>query len=140
MYRLVLQHDDFGIHNMSVDVAQAGEISLTSVYDWETGCIIPLILAEIDFSVAGCDLIVDENGQPSVHTRPDLECETERRAQNQRYSVEFLNVRQASLSDPVSYLTWSYHHSLPCKPGSWAEARIGEMVGKDPHRSGTGHD
>lgn len=60
--RLVLQHDDFGLHNIPVDVDEAGELSLTSVYDWETGCIIPVILTEIEFLFARCDLIVDEKG------------------------------------------------------------------------------
>lgn len=92
LYRLVLQHDDFGLHNISVDVDEAGELSLTSVYDWETGCIIPVILTEIEFSIAGCDLIVDENGEPSVHFRSDQEREPERCSKNQRYSADFLNV------------------------------------------------
>ncbi|KAI7783175.1 uncharacterized protein LA080_012471 [Diaporthe eres] len=51
LYRLVLQHDDFGLHNIPVDVDEAGELSLTSVYDWGTGCIIPVILTEIEFSI-----------------------------------------------------------------------------------------
>lgn len=92
LYRFVLQHDDFGIHNMSFDVDEAGEIRLTSVYDWETGCILPIILTEIEFSIAGCDLIVNEEGEPSVHIRSDLERQPERRLQNQQYAVEFLNV------------------------------------------------
>lgn len=105
LYRLVLQHDDFGIHNMSVDVDEAGEPSLTSVYDWETGCIVPIILTEIEFSIAGCDLIVDEKGEPSVHIRSDLERGPERRLQNQQYSVEFLNVCPTPFSDVVSQST-----------------------------------
>lgn len=36
LYRLVLQHDDFGIHNMSVFVDEDGHLTITSVYDWET--------------------------------------------------------------------------------------------------------
>lgn len=102
LYRLVLQHDDFGLRNISVDVDEAGELSLTSVYDWETGCIIPVILTEIEFSIAGCDLIVDEKGEPSVHFWSDQEREPERRSKNQRYSADFLNVCQAPFSGSVS--------------------------------------
>lgn len=99
LYRIVLQQGDFGLHNASVDEYEAGELRLTSVRDWEADCIIPVVLTEIKFSIPGCDLIVDEKGEPSVHTRLDKEREPEREpergAQNQRYSVEFLNVRQA---------------------------------------------
>lgn len=102
LYRLVLQQGDFGSHNTAVDVDEAGELKVTSVRDWETDCIIPVILTEIKFSIPGCDLIVDEKGEPSVHTRLDKEREPERGAQNQRYSVEFLNVRRAPSSGPVS--------------------------------------
>lgn len=69
------------------------------MYDWETGCIIPVILTKIEFSIDGCYLIVDEKGELWVHMRSDLELEPERRAQNQRYSVGFLNVCQT----PVFY-------------------------------------
>lgn len=97
--RLVLQHDDFGLHNIAVDVDDAGEPRLTSVFDWETGCIISATLTQIEFSIDGCYLIGDEKGELWVHMRSDLELEPERRAQNQRYSVGFLNVCQP----PVFY-------------------------------------
>lgn len=54
------------------------------MYDWKTGCIIPAILTQIEFSIDGCYLIVDEKGELSVHMRSDLELKPERRAQNQR--------------------------------------------------------
>lgn len=102
LYRLVLQHDDFGLHNMSIDVDEEEELSLTSVYDWETGCIIPVILTEIEFSLSGCDLIVDERGEPSVRSRLDQEREPERSVKNQRYSADLLNVSPAPFSSSVS--------------------------------------
>lgn len=46
-----------------------------------------------------CYRIFDEKGEPSVYMQSDLELEPERRAQNQRYSVGFLNVCQT----PVFY-------------------------------------
>ncbi|KAF9769959.1 hypothetical protein IL306_012539 [Fusarium sp. DS 682] len=42
LYRLVLDHGDFGIHNMSI----TDECAVTSVFDWETGCIVPAILSD----------------------------------------------------------------------------------------------
>lgn len=111
--RLVPQHDDFGLHNISFAVDEAAELRLTPVYDWETGGIIPAILTQIEFSIAGCDLIVDEKGHPSAHARSDQERQPERSAQNQQYSVEFLNVCQAPFSGPVSSPTCSYVAHLP---------------------------
>lgn len=84
LYRLVLQHDDFGLHNISIDVEEAVQLSLTSVYHWEAGCIIPATLTETLFSIDGCYLIVDERGKPSVQTLSDVDLEPERRAQNQQ--------------------------------------------------------
>ncbi|POS73687.1 hypothetical protein DHEL01_v207918 [Diaporthe helianthi] len=95
LYRLILQHDDFSLHNMMVYVdEQTGDIELTSVYDWETACIVPVILSEIDFLIYNCDfkLVVDDKGEPSVHTRPGVEIEPERRLQDEQHAVEFLNV------------------------------------------------
>lgn len=93
LYRLVLQSDDYGIHNISIFVDQTGQLSVTSVYDWETGCIVPIILCEIEFAIAGCDLTIDENGEPSVHIRSSSESAPEQRVKNQQYSAEFLEVR-----------------------------------------------
>lgn len=84
-YRLVLQHDDFGIHNISVDEDEAGELSLTSVYDWETGCIIPIILTEISSLLPDATWSSTRKGEPSVHLRSDQERDPERAVQNQQY-------------------------------------------------------
>ncbi|KAG6362093.1 hypothetical protein INS49_010322 [Diaporthe citri] len=148
LYRLVLQHDDFGLHSISVDVDEAGELSLTSVYDWETGCIIPVILSEIEFSIAGCRLIVDEKGEPSVHLRSDQEREPERSAQNQRYSADFLNaiyecspyLKRVLRAGNDARRLWStlkrWKGDSPeeffGQLGSWAEARMGEMGAEIP--------
>ncbi|EHK44130.1 hypothetical protein TRIATDRAFT_265731 [Trichoderma atroviride IMI 206040] len=39
LYRFVLEHGDFGIHNMSIAMDLNQQPFITSVYDWETGCI-----------------------------------------------------------------------------------------------------
>jgi hypothetical protein len=43
LYRLVLEHDDFGIHNMTI----ASSIpKVTLLYDWETAHVVPAILSD----------------------------------------------------------------------------------------------
>lgn len=93
LYRLVLQSDDYGIHNMSIFVDEKGQLSVTSAYDWETGCIVPIVLSETEFAIAGCDLTIDENGEPSVHIRSSSESAPEQRVKNQQYSAKFLEIR-----------------------------------------------
>jgi len=93
LYRLFLQSDDYGVHNMSIFVDETGQLSVTSVYDWESGCIVPIILSEIEFAIAGCDLNIDENGEPSVNVRSSLKSTPEQRVKNQQYSAKFLEVR-----------------------------------------------
>lgn len=95
LYRLVLQHDDFGVHNMSVFVDEDGRLTITSVYDWEDGCIVPILLSEFRFRISGCDLDVEEDGTATVNTiRTEAERGKEQRAQNQAYSEFLLQVRR----------------------------------------------
>ena len=63
LYRLVLDHGDFGIHNMSITMDANGQPLVTSLYDWETGCIVPAILSDPLGSVE-VDLMIDENAAP----------------------------------------------------------------------------
>ena len=35
LYRLVLEHGDFGVHNMSITLDANGRPLVTSLYDWE---------------------------------------------------------------------------------------------------------
>lgn len=66
LYRLVLDHCDFGIHNMSITT---DEYTITSVFDWETGCIVPAILSDPLMAV-GVDLVTDMNAAPSITRVP----------------------------------------------------------------------
>lgn len=70
LYRLVLEHGDFGIHNMSITMDEKGQPLVTSLYDWETGCIVPAILSDPLMAVA-VDLTTDENAAPSITRLPD---------------------------------------------------------------------
>ncbi|KAK3377207.1 3-hydroxybutyryl-CoA dehydratase [Lasiosphaeria ovina] len=40
LYRLVIEHGDFGIHNTTISIqAGSGEPLVTSLFDWETACV-----------------------------------------------------------------------------------------------------
>jgi hypothetical protein len=71
IYRLVLEHGDFGIHNMSIAVEANGRPLVTSLYDWETGCIVPAILSDPSMAVSPVDLVIDGNAAPSFNDEPD---------------------------------------------------------------------
>ncbi|KAK3944096.1 3-hydroxybutyryl dehydratase [Diplogelasinospora grovesii] len=75
LYRPVLEHGDYGIHNMSIAVGATGEPLITSLYDWETGSIVPGLLADPEMAVP-VDLTADENGQPRI-TRVGSDATTE---------------------------------------------------------------
>jgi hypothetical protein len=60
-YRLVLEHGDFGIHNMTITDTP----TVTSLYDWETGHIVPAILSDPQMAVY-VDLELDGDGQPTI--------------------------------------------------------------------------
>ncbi|KAL8346134.1 hypothetical protein RB598_000167 [Gaeumannomyces tritici] len=87
LYRLVLDHGDFGIHNMSITVDAHGSPRVTSLYDWETGCILPAILSDPLMAVA-VDLVTDENAAPSITRVPS----------------------DAAPSDRVQYMEWTRHY------------------------------
>ncbi|KAF4119353.1 hypothetical protein GMORB2_4872 [Geosmithia morbida] len=46
LYRFVLDHGDFGIHNMTLARDDDDMPRITSVFDWEHGCVVPAILSE----------------------------------------------------------------------------------------------
>ncbi|KAF2496828.1 3-hydroxybutyryl-CoA dehydratase [Lophium mytilinum] len=69
-YRLVLEHGDFGIHNMSITTDSNGTPRVTSLYDWETGCILPALLSDPLMAVT-VDLIADADAKAAVTRTPD---------------------------------------------------------------------
>lgn len=70
LYRLVLEHGDFGIHNMSITTDADCQPLVTSLFGWETACIVPAILSDPMMAVA-VDLATDENATASVTRVPD---------------------------------------------------------------------
>lgn len=102
LYRPVLQHDDYGIHNMSIrvddDDEHDGRVGITSVFDWESACVVPVLLADVDFLVHGRFLAVDADGRPtwrmwSASDEPRLQWH----AQNQRHACHYLKVYRSGL-------------------------------------------
>jgi aminoglycoside phosphotransferase (APT) family kinase protein len=91
LYRPVLEHGDFGIHNMSIAVDARGKPLITSLYDWETGCIVPALLADPEMAVA-VDLTADENGQSRI-TRVGSDETAEYRDEYIKYTDFYLTVR-----------------------------------------------
>lgn len=65
LYRLVLERGDFGIHNLLIKLDANSRPLVTSVYNWETGCILPAILSDPLMRVK-FDLAEDKNGNPSI--------------------------------------------------------------------------
>ncbi|KAK4500572.1 hypothetical protein PRZ48_008761 [Zasmidium cellare] len=74
IYRLVLEHGDFGIHNMTID-DEGSSPEITSVFDWETGCIVPALLSDTLMCTL-VDLGIDGQGRPAV-TRVDRNSDQE---------------------------------------------------------------
>ena len=90
LYRLVLEHGDFGIHNMSVAVDASGAPRVTSLYDWETGCIVPAILSDPLMAVV-VDLVPDENATASI-TRVPADATPDARAQYMAWARHYFQV------------------------------------------------
>ncbi|KAK0614924.1 3-hydroxybutyryl-CoA dehydratase [Bombardia bombarda] len=89
LYRLVLEHGDFGIHNATIATSgDHGKPLVTSLYDWETGCICPALLSDPLVAAGPVDLIVDENGLPAVTRIPE----------------------DATQADHETYAVWSGHY------------------------------
>ncbi|TVY33320.1 hypothetical protein LOCC1_G008119 [Lachnellula occidentalis] len=90
LYRLVLEHGDFGIHNMSISMNADGQPIVTSLFDWETACILPAILSDPSMAVI-VDLIIDEETSPSF-TRVSKDATKEDRAQYMTWSRQYFKV------------------------------------------------
>ncbi|KIK60090.1 hypothetical protein GYMLUDRAFT_611951 [Collybiopsis luxurians FD-317 M1] len=61
IYQLVLDHGDWGIHNITI--TPAGDI--TSVFDWDVGSITLALLSDPLMAIL-VDLVTDGNGAPTI--------------------------------------------------------------------------
>jgi len=141
-YRLVLEHGDFGIHNMSITLAPFNNPRITAIYDWETGHVIPALLSDPLMAVTS-DLVVDENSEPAITRVGDDEDEIARErymgwskqyfGEQQPLALEhktairagkearflWFALRDWSREDPEGYFGGL---------GMWAERRMEELV------------
>lgn len=90
LYRLVLEHGDYGIHNMSIAFDADHNPVVTSIYDWESGNIVPAILSDPMMSLY-VDLIEDKNGGSSV-AREDHFATRREHAEHMRCSRVYFRV------------------------------------------------
>ncbi|KAG5338672.1 hypothetical protein C0989_006677 [Termitomyces sp. Mn162] len=90
LYRFVLDHGDYGIHNMSITTDDSGHPLVTSLYDWEFGCVTPAILSDPTMDVY-ITLFADENAAPAID----------------RFEED------ASPEDRADYITWSEQYFKP---------------------------
>ena len=101
LYRLVLEHGDFGIHNMSIILDANGQPLVTSLYDWEVGCIVPAILSDPLMAV-WVDLVTDENAAPSFVRVPD-DATPDDHAQFMTWARQYFEVRPSFKHGPCHY-------------------------------------
>jgi hypothetical protein len=66
LYRHVLEHGDYEIHNVSIKTSPDGLPLVTSVFDWETACMVPAFLADPLVAVIGADLGAGGDGKSYV--------------------------------------------------------------------------
>ncbi|KAF2235559.1 hypothetical protein EV356DRAFT_523083 [Viridothelium virens] len=139
IYRLVLDHGDFGIHNMSIT---ADDYRVTSVFDWETECIVPAILSDPSMAVV-VDLVTDEAAAPSV-IRVPTDTTSNEHVKYMAWATQYIDILYEKAPEYQSTIKagrdarhlwfalrdWrgddpeGYFGTL----GTWAERRLGELT------------
>jgi hypothetical protein len=71
LYRLMLEYGDFGIHNTSVTKDDQGNPSSPFLYDWETACIVPALLADPLVAADPVNLIAYSCAEPAASQAPE---------------------------------------------------------------------
>ncbi|KAJ2903737.1 uncharacterized protein MKZ38_009389 [Zalerion maritima] len=143
LYRLVLEHGDFGVHNMSIKI-DTTQALVTSLYDLETGCIVPAILSDPLMAVA-VDLVTDENAAPSI-TRVPHDATPDDRAEYMTWARQYFKVlfnqapnykRAIEAGKDARHLWFALRDWRGDNPegyfgdlGAWAEKRM-EQLGVD---------
>lgn len=77
LYRFVLEHGDFGIHNATVKINSDGTPTATSIFDWETACIWPALLSDPELAVFPVDLQTNAEGSAAIARIPEAAQTTE---------------------------------------------------------------
>ena len=90
IYRLVLDHGDFGIHNMAIAGSKASP-EVKAVFDWETASIVPALLSDPLMAVV-VDLIVD-NGAHAAVTRLPQSVTNDKMLEYKGWAEDYVKVR-----------------------------------------------
>ncbi|KAI0863364.1 3-hydroxybutyryl-CoA dehydratase [Xylaria cubensis] len=139
LYRFVIDHGDFGIHNMSIAMDASGLPLVTSLYDWETGCIVPAILSDPQMV-----LVVDEDAAAALTRLPRIvtadgldEIATWPRLYFDALFLDVPDYKRAIIQagKDARYLWFALRNWRGDDPegyfgdlGAWAEKRIKEIV------------
>jgi hypothetical protein len=76
---------------MSIKIHISGQPFVTSLYDWETGYIVPAILSDPLVAVV-IDLVTDKNAAPSI-TRVPQNATRDDRAEYMTWARQYFEVR-----------------------------------------------
>ncbi|KAE9971124.1 hypothetical protein EG328_005823 [Venturia inaequalis] len=141
-YRLVLEHGDYGIHNMSIQRPENGTLRISSLFDWETGSIVPALLSDPTFWVKAGGVGVAENGDAKlvdVSKSATAEEIKTRMAEAQEYTTKLFKdspeyYRAIVAGRDARHLWFTLRAWRGGDPekyfgalGAWAEARMKEM-------------
>lgn len=148
LYRLVLDHGDFGIHNMSITMDANGLPLVTSLYDWETGCIVPAILSDPLMAVT-VDLVTNEKAAPSI-TRVSDDKTPDELAQYMTWATQYFEAlfnqapnyeRAIQVGEDARHIWYALQAWRGDDPegyfgdlGAWAERRVKDLdiCSRDP--------
>lgn len=138
LYRLVLDHGDFGIHNMLITT---DDYTVTSLFDWETGCIVPAILSDPLMAVE-IDLVTDDDAAPAI-TRVPKNATPEKHEGYMAWATHYINVLYEKAPDykitiqagrDARHLWFALRDWRGDNPeeyfgalGTWAETRLREL-------------
>lgn len=96
-YRLVLEHGDFGIHNMTITEGEHPEV--TSLFDWDTAHIVPAILSDPSL-VLLVNVTVDSEGNPEYAGEWE-DATQEDHAEMQQWASTYVQVLQLPVRSGV---------------------------------------
>lgn len=142
LYRLVLDHGDFGIHNMCIETDGC---TITSVFDWETACIVPALLSDPLMAVE-VDLVADKDAAPSI-TRVSEDTTSEDREEYMNWATQYFDVLYKNSPDyktaiqagrDARHLWFALRDWRGDDPegyfgalGTWADTRLRELGGDE---------
>jgi len=96
LYHLVLEHGDVGTHDMLTVFDESGNPNITSLFDWETGCVVPTLLSDPLMAVP-VDLVLDYDGEPSYAR----DCLEDMEADHERYRAWTAYYHQVGRHHPL---------------------------------------